>query len=226
MALVLAPEPPVADWLAALEAQIEKSPSFFDGRPVILDLTALPRTQTGVAGLIDSLRARGIRIIGTEGAHPSWKGVESWGQPLSGSRPGKLIELPTEPVAASIATPPPSPPSQVAGPAEASLIVANGVRSGQSVVHEKGDVVIIGSVASGAEVMAGGSVHVYGTLRGRAIAGVAGNARARIFCQKLDAELLAIDGLYRTADDLEPALRGRAVQAWLDGAAMKMASLD
>ena len=61
---------------------------------------------------------------------------------------------------------------------------------------------VLGSVASGAEVIAGGSIHIYGTLRGRAIAGSTGNARARIFCRKLEAELLAIDGLYRTAEDM------------------------
>ena len=76
------------------------------------------------------------------------------------------------------------------------------MRSGQSIVFEQGDVTIVGSVASGAEVIAGGSIHVYGALRGRAIAGLTGNNRARIFCRKLEAELLAIDGVYQTADDM------------------------
>ena len=93
------------------------------------------------------------------------------------------------------------------------------MRSGQSVVFEKGDVSIVGSIASGAEVIAGGSIHVYGALRGRAIAGLGGNQRARIFCRKLEAELLAIDGVYRTADDMDAALRGKPVQAWLGGGA-------
>ncbi len=83
-----------------------------------------------------------------------------------------------------------------------SLLIDQPVRSGQSIVFEKGDVTIVGSVASGAEVIAGGSIHVYGTLRGRAIAGLTGNNRARIFCRKLEAELLAIDGVYQTADDM------------------------
>jgi septum site-determining protein MinC len=100
------------------------------------------------------------------------------------------------------------------------------VRSGQSVIFPEGDVTVVGSVASGAEIIAGGSIHVYGTLRGRAIAGSTGNGRARIFCHRLEAELLAIDGLYKTADDMEPKLRGRAVQAWLDGDAMVLAALD
>jgi septum site-determining protein MinC len=86
------------------------------------------------------------------------------------------------------------------------------VRSGQSIFFPEGDVTIVGSVASGAEVVAGGSIHVYGTLRGRAMAGTAGNASARIFCSKLEAELIAIDGYYKTAEDMEsgPARQGRA----------------
>ena len=79
MALVLAPEPPVEDWLDALDSQINRSPSFFADRPVVLDLACLPREQPDVAGLMRRLNSRGIRIIGTEGAHPSWQGVEAWG---------------------------------------------------------------------------------------------------------------------------------------------------
>jgi septum site-determining protein MinC len=249
MALVLAPEPPLTEWLAALDAQIARSPSFFEGRPVLVDLGALPREQPNVAGLIESLVERGIRIIGTEGAHPTWAGVEKWGRPLNGSRPGKPIDLPesaltaTSPAAsAAVTSAPPDLASASAGSGPAgsdptgadsgassepsSLMLEHSIRSGQSVVFDKGDVTIMGSVASGAEVMAGGSIHIYGTLRGRAVAGVTGNPRARIFCRRLEAELLAIDGLYRTADDVEPALRGRAVQAWLDGATLRIAALD
>ena len=96
-------------------------------------------------------------------------------------------------------------------------MVTQPVRSGQSVIFPEGDVTIVGSVASGAEIVAGGSIHVYGTLRGRAMAGTMGNATARIFCRKLEAELIAIDGFYKTAEDMEPGLRGRAVQIWLEG---------
>jgi len=94
------------------------------------------------------------------------------------------------------------------------------------VVFPSGDVTVIGSVASGAEVVAGGSIHIYGTLRGRAMAGSTGNARARIFCRKIEAELLAIDGLYKTADDIDASLRSRPVQVWLEGDALMMASFD
>jgi septum site-determining protein MinC len=107
----------------------------------------------------------------------------------------------------------------------ATLLHDSPVRSGQSVIFPQGDVTIIGSVASGSEVVAGGSIHVYGTLRGRAIAGSTGNAAARIFCNKLEAELIAIDGLYRTADEMDPQFRGQPVQAWLEGETMAMAVL-
>ena len=81
------------------------------------------------------------------------------------------------------------------GRKKASLFVEKPVRSGQSVVFTDGDVTVIGSVGSGAEVIAGGSIHVYGTLRGRAIAGVTGDECARIFCRRAEAEFLAIDSV-------------------------------
>jgi septum site-determining protein MinC len=81
-------------------------------------------------------------------------------------------------------------------------------------------------VASGAEIVAGGSIHIYGTLRGRALAGMYGNGRARVFCRRLEAELVAIDGFYKVADELEPYLHKKAVQAWLEGGTVKIMTLD
>jgi len=236
MALVLAPEAPLSDWLIALDAQIERSPTFFDGRPVVVDLGALPAEQQGVADFLQMLDERGIRVIGTEGAHPSWDGVERWGRPLPGSNKStRAVEAPVEPQAAAPAVPQPSPVTPLvpgsltesqSGAETIGLLIDHPIRSGQSVVFERGDITVLGSVASGAEVMAGGSVHIYGTLRGRAIAGLAGNGNARIFCRKLQAELIAIDGVYQTADDMPANLLGKAVQAWLDGERMKITALD
>ena len=90
----------------------------------------------------------------------------------------------------------------------------------------EGDVTVLGSVGSGAEIVAGGSIHVYGTLRGRAMAGVNGNSAARIYCQKIEAELLAIDGYYQTAEQIDDTLRNRPAQAWLDGETMKITALN
>lgn len=91
-------------------------------------------------------------------------------------------------------------------------MITEPVRSGQSILHPDGDVTVIGSVSSGAEIIAGGSIHVYGALRGRALAGVAGKDCARIFCSKLDAELVSINGLYKVADDFDGTLRNAPAQ--------------
>ena len=100
------------------------------------------------------------------------------------------------------------------------------MRSGQSVVFIEGDVTVLGSVGSGAEIVAGGSIHVYGALRGRAFAGATGNARARIFCHRAEAELLAIDSYYKTADDIEDSLRCRPAQAWLEGGTLQISAMN
>jgi septum site-determining protein MinC len=218
MALVLVPEPPLADWIAGLDLQMQRSPAFFAGKPVVADLTALAAVPEVVAGVMEALAARGIRVVGIEGVEPAVTGYEL--PPLlSGGRTvleGIAPDLPDAPVPAP-SEPPPEP---------TFLLLDQPVRSGQSVVFPRGDVTVVGSVGSGAEVVAGGSIHVYGTLRGRAVAGVAGGGGARIFCRRLEAELLAIDGLYRTADDIEPALRGKPAMAWLEGDSMRVAGLD
>ena len=78
------------------------------------------------------------------------------------------------------------------------------VRSGQQVVSKGADLIVTASVSPGAELLADGNIHVYGTLRGRALAGIAGDKQARIFCQSLDAELVSIAGFYRLRDAIEP----------------------
>ncbi|CDX22161.1 cell division inhibitor [Mesorhizobium sp. ORS 3324] len=105
-------------------------------------------------------------------------------------------------------------------PAAGTLMIKAPIRSGQSIFHPHGDVIVLGSVASGSEIVAGGSIHVYGTLRGRAIAGSEGNTSARIFCRKNEAELLAVDGWYTTAEEMEGVSRGKAVQAFLENDAL------
>lgn len=217
MALVLAPELPVDRWLAGLDAQMKRSANFFDGRPVVVDLTAIPVSTTNVPALIAGLASRDIRIIGVEGADDAWPGDDVWGRPpMALTRTDRPFDIPSD----AAATPP------LPLPNTPSLLLNVPVRSGQTVVFERGDVTIVGSVASGAEVIAGGSIHIYGTLRGRAVAGLATHGQARIFCSRMEAELLAIDGVYRVADDMDQALRRRAVQAWLDGDVLTMAALD
>ncbi len=217
MALVLSPEPPLAGWLQGLDAQLAKSASFFAGRPVILDLGLLDPNDPGLAGLFDALRSRGVRIISVEGADPSWQALSGWDWPLGfeGGRAIGAVEIPEEALAAP----------QSAKPA-GSLLIEEPVRSGQSVVFAEGDIIVIGSVASGAEIAAGGSIHVYGTMRGRAVAGLGGNRDARILCRRMNAELIAIDGYYMTAEDMAANLVGRSTHARLENETLVLLPLD
>lgn len=220
MALVLAPEAPVEDWFAEFDSVTERSPGFFVGRAVVLDVSALSPNTAELARLVGELKTRNVRLLGIEGADPACFAEDAELPPLvSGGRAAGLIEV-------ANGTAPEKPAAPAAAPQPSTLLVDSPVRSGQSVMFPEGDVTIIGSVASGAEVVAGGSIHIYGALRGRAIAGTTGNAAARIFCRKMEAELVAIDGLYKTADDMEAQFRSRPVQVWLDGDAMLMTALD
>ena len=230
LALVLAPEPPLEGWLAELDDWNRRSPGFFRGRPVVLDVSALGLDKDGVARLVSDLAERDVRLMGIEGTKSAWLGV---GMPplISGGRGTDTTEIAAIPPSAEPSQENPAVPNAdvlpqaAAAPQPPSLVIDSPVRSGQSVMFPEGDVSIVGSVASGAEVIAGGSIHVYGTLRGRAIAGTSGDPRARIFCGKLEAELVAIDGLYRMAEDMDAEFRGRSVQTWLEGDAIKMALL-
>jgi septum site-determining protein MinC len=160
---------------------------------------------------VRTLRARKLSAIGIQNATPE-QGVAAFGAgllTLQGGRDAPVGRgaraVPAEPKAAESA----------AEPAATTLLVTEPVRSGQRIFADRGDLVVVASVSSGAELIAHGNVHVYGPLRGRALAGVNGDRTARIFCQSLEAELIAIAGLYRTSDDLDPSVRSQRVQAFL-----------
>jgi len=221
MALVLAPEVPLRDWLEDLDAVSERSPGFFTGRPIIADVSNLKPSKSELKFLLAAFRMRNIRVIGLEGAAP--ENVEPDMPPqITGGKPAGEIDIHDAAESAVAAAAP-----LTHSPADdKSLMIEGSVRSGQSILHPEGDVTVLGSVASGAEIVAGGSIHVYGALRGRAIAGCTGNSRARIFCRKFEAELIAIDGLYKTADDLGTKFHGQPVQVNLDGDSIILKTLD
>jgi len=223
MAFVLAPLPPIPAWLAELDKWSQTSPDFFTGRPIIMDLAAAALDEPGIARLITMLGERGIRVMGLEGVESVQLGP-SFPPLLKGGRPtgGADAERPPAhngPKPVTIAEPaqPPEP---------SSLLLESPIRSGQSIIFPYGDVTVLGSVSSGAEVVAGGSIHVYGALRGRAMAGSMGNGRARIFCSRNEAELISIDGFYRTAEDMDASLRSRPTQCWLEDRVLMIAALD
>lgn len=239
LAVVLSPDLPFDTWLSKLDDLAKRSAGFFLERPVVLDITDLEVNRKQLKALLAELAERNVRIMGIEGARPSQ--IEAGMPPaMKGGRPAADVEVPNRealPVIDVAQTTLAEEPDEVdaAGPViqiadtkpvTPSLVVREPVRSGQSIIFPEGDITIVGSVGSGAEVIAGGSVHVYGALRGRVMAGSLGNGAARIFCRKLEAELLSIDGIYMTADELAPDLQGHAVQLWLDGDEIKAQRLS
>jgi septum site-determining protein MinC len=217
MAFVLAPAAPLAAWLAELDKWSRNSPDFFVGRPIVLDLAGIPLDQAAIAELIVTLGERGIRIMGIEGAEadqlgPSLPPVLKGGRATAG---GETAVPASADTAGSSRRQEPS-----------TLLVETPIRSGQSVIFPYGDITVLGAVSSGAEVVAGGSIHVYGALRGRAMAGSMGNAKARIFCSRNEAELISIDGYYRTAEEMDANLRNRPTQCWLEDRILSIAALD
>lgn len=214
MAMTLVADVPLDAWLVDFDVWLQRSPGFFKGRTVVLDLADTAQSKPDVDRWISELATRGVRLVGLEGVRPSL--VDAAMPPIL--RGGRDSTLPMIDVAVA-----PEPPRKPVEPA--NLLVERRVRSGQSIVCLEGDVTIIGSVGAGAEIIAGGSIHVYGTLAGRAIAGATFGASAQIFCTKLDAELLAVDGIYRTAEDIDDAFRGKAVRVSTEDETLRITAL-
>jgi septum site-determining protein MinC len=212
MASVLTPRPPIVDWLTELDATLEQAIGSLAVDPVVLDLSAVRLSPNAIMHLIGNLEERKIRILGIEGVEPTEAHA---GLPPVLRRGNVRITKPPK-----LQSPTPQKDQSTS-----SLLIDNPVRSGQRVFAE-GDVTVVGSVGSGAEIVAGGSVHIYGTLRGRAMAGAWGNTRARIFCQRVDAELLAIGSYFKTADEIEEILRYGPAQVWLEGTTLRISAME
>ncbi|MBV8473972.1 MAG: septum site-determining protein MinC [Hyphomicrobiales bacterium] len=224
LAFVLEPSLPLNQWFEALDAWLARSPAFFASKPVILQMAGLEISLLEYRELLGDLARRHIRVMAAENPNRTLVGphlppIVSGGRAVSAE---KLLDAETpddEPPAASRA------PARTPAPSS-SLVVESNVRSGQSIAHLEGDVTIIGRVASGAEIIAGGSVHVYGALQGRVIAGVSGAPNARIFCRAAKAELLCIGGSYVTAEEMDPKIEGRSITVHLDDDELKIRILD
>ncbi len=173
---------------------IAKAPRLFDGTPVVLDCSALATENIDLQVFCQCLRDHNLLPIALQGASPFLATLaQCQGLALlnSSSTNDKaiVIESPAEPFATENFK---------------TKLQTMPVRSGQQLVSKGGDLIITASVSPGAELLADGNIHVYGALRGRALAGILGDRQARIFCQSLEAELVSIAGFYRLRDAMEP----------------------
>ncbi|BGE85820.1 septum site-determining protein MinC [Methylosinus sp. 3S-1] len=241
--LAIEPDAPIDGWIEKLDACLERTPAFFARKAIVVDVSKLGLERDEVVGLMGRLSERQVRVMGLTGVEPSWACDELPPILLSGrayaadEEPSAAAPQPTltpqeqttfAEIGAALRAEKPALAESVESERRhvAPLVVEKPVRSGQSIFHPGGDVIVVGSVASGADVVAGGSIHVYGAVRGRVMAGSYGETRARIFCRKLEAELVAVGGFYMTADEIRADLRGRAVHAFLQDETIKIVRLD
>ncbi len=214
--------------------RVARAPKLFGRAAVILDFGGLSQAPdaTTAQALLDGLRDAGVLPVALAyGTSEIERLSEALDIPLLAKFRAQYERIEGgSPAAATSPPPPPPPPAPVvAAAAPASRpgrMQRNAVRSGQQVYADNADLTVLSTVGAGAEVIADGSIHIYGNLRGRALAGAQGNTEARIFCREFNAELVAIAGHYKVLDDIPKELRGKAVQVWLEQDQIKLAALD
>jgi len=204
-----------------LEVQVSQSPSFFLNTPVVIDLGLLVESDTEVnfAWLVGLMRGHGMIPIGVKGGSKQQQEMAELMELaiLSDGYAAKKKVAAKQTVKKE--------PAPIVKPAVGSKLITTPVRSGQRIYASGGDLVITSQVSSGAEVIATGNIHVYGALRGRALAGVKGDRNARIFCHNLKAELVAIAGQYMVNESLQADSTGKPVQIFLSDKKLKIQSL-
>jgi septum site-determining protein MinC len=213
---------------AGLAARVAQAPALFDRAPLLIDLADIPDPEAlDLPGLRTLIARLGFVPVAVRGGGDALA-IQAAAIGLGVLGDARL------PVDAEPAPPPADePPPSAAEIAEATAstparaptrLVTQPVRSGQQ-VYSRGDLIVMAAVSPGAELLAEGHIHVYGALRGRALAGLRGDTTARIYCRALDAELIAVAGCFQVADDIDPALRGRPAQVYLNGEDLVTAAL-
>jgi septum site-determining protein MinC len=205
----------VAQLKAQLSEKIKQAPNFFSNAPVVLDLKPTMQHDLNIdfAALHLALKELHLVPVGIKNASPE--------QISAATAQGfAILRDSTMPKEAPKNTPAP----QIT-PKSSSKIITTPVRSGQQIYAPEGDLIIINQVSPGSELIADGSIHVYGPLRGRAIAGINGNRNARIFCQSLEAELVSVAGDYKLSEDIERQAWKIAAQIYLKNDRLQITSL-
>jgi septum site-determining protein MinC len=216
-----------------LATRVAAAPALFERAALCLDLSPLDHDVSAaeLRPMLDAIRRCGVLPVGLAHGTPAiealareldlpvltqFRAQQSYGAAVAAVKAVAQPPAPAAPVvpAAAVAPAAASTEEIVAIPA---LMHHRPVRSGQRIYARHRDLVVTSAVGAGAEVMADGCVHVYGSLRGRAMAGVRGEVSARVFCHEFNAELVSVAGVFRVFETIPPDLAGKPVQAWLDG---------
>lgn len=217
-----------------LERRVRAQPQMFARTAVVLDLSHLPKLPDDgmVDALLEAIRSAGMLPVGLAyGTSETEALAERMGLPLIAKfraqyEPQGDAAAPSAPAVPTPAREPVIDPAYEPGGAVTAVHhTGSAVRSGQQLYARDRDLVVTAAVANGAEVIADGSIHIYGPLRGRAMAGAQGDESARIYCSDFRAELVAIAGHYRVFEDMPKEFEGQAVQCWLDNGKLMIARL-
>ena len=228
---------------AEMRDRVARAPKLFGRAAVVVDFGGLPGTPdvATARALLDALRQAGVLPVALAyGSNDNEQLAVQLGLPLLAKFRAQYepVGAETTPAAgaASAATGSPrvaaegaparAAPAKAIAIGEPGLMQITPVRSGQQIYAENRDLTVVTAVGAGAEVIADGSIHIYGALRGRALAGAQGNDKARIFCREFHAELVAVAGHYKVLEDIPKELRGKAVQIWLEKEQLNIAALD
>ncbi len=201
-----------------LSRTVERAPDFFRNTPIVMDLSPLAAEsqQVDFAGVVSLCRDLGMVPIGVRGGNTEHnRAAEALAMAILADRSAKRETAPP---------PKPAAPAEAAAKRDhappsagnATRLITQPIRSGQRVHAEGGDLIVTAHVSAGAEIIADGHIHVYGTLRGRALAGAKGDTASRIFCNDLQAELIAIAGQYQVSENMDDSIRGLPVQVYLE----------
>lgn len=216
---------------ARLADKVQQAPGFFKDTPVVLDLSVLEEFNSDIDGkaLIDCIRRHQLIPIVASIGNKSSPLAQSIAIPLieAGSKRASEEKIPTSSTQTESseresdgndATPDVNLAlsREVEYVIKAPMFIDRPVRSGQQVYARDTDLIVMGQIGPGAEVIADNNIHIYGPLRGRALCGVSGNTSTRIFCQSLEAELVSVAGNYRMLETIPEELRGKPAQIWLD----------
>ena len=211
-----------------IEAKRDEVPAFFLNSPVIVDCSSITEElkKLDFKGLKKCLTDLMFVPVGVRGIEPEQQAMATKsGWPVLRAGPKKSASN-GKSVDASAVSETATEKPVVVEKATVSRVIEKPVRSGQQVFVDEGDAVLLTHTSAGSEVMASGSVHVYGALRGRVLAGVHGDTNARIFCRSLDAELIAIAGRYQLLDEGDTDLRGKPAVIRLDGEKLIIEALE
>lgn len=222
---------------AEMRERVLRAPKLFDRAAVVLDFGGLSRCPELAAAreLVQALHDAGVLPVALAyGTSEIEKLSQQLGLPLlakfrasyerdTGGEPAAPAPARTQ--AATVEAKPEAPAPAAKSMAEPGMVQIQPVRSGQQLYAQNRDLTVCGMVSAGAEVIADGSIHIYGSLRGRALAGANGNAEARIFCREFRAELVAIAGTYKVLEEIPKQLVGKAVQIWLKGDSLQIEEL-